>query len=289
MPRLPSFPRAQQAQIIRANQRDLFHVFSLREQSESVARSWLGTRWLHRWGAELDVLVKLVYYGMTTGRATQTLGEEYTDIWQYSLAHGVSSQSGYLNLSRRLQAVSNWLEVITEINLAVFYLKGSYYDLTKRIMKIQHLSSVPQDPHTHPPSYSLLGIMILVRLTYRLLNAFYPSRERNIAEPRSDLHTVLLDDRPISYIRNASDLEEEIVKSAEYDEGSALDLKMIQSTQRGSRNCTLCLEERTFTSATECGHLFCWNCIVGWGREKPECPLCRQTLNLGRLLPIHNL
>ncbi|KAG5735672.1 hypothetical protein E4T56_gene6400 [Termitomyces sp. T112] len=80
-----SFPSAQQAQIIRANQRDLYHVSSLRDQTESVLRSWLGTRWLTRWDKEVELLVKLAYYGITTGRAMQTLGEEYTDIWQSSL------------------------------------------------------------------------------------------------------------------------------------------------------------------------------------------------------------
>jgi len=81
---LPSFPHAQQAQIIRANQRDLYHVSSLREQIESVLRPWLGTRWLSRWDKEMDLAVRVAYFGFTTGRATQTLGEEYTGIWQYS-------------------------------------------------------------------------------------------------------------------------------------------------------------------------------------------------------------
>lgn len=58
------------------------------------------------------------------------------------------------------------------------------------------------------------------------------------------------------------------VVPAEEDEGTILDVAQIPSSVRAGRNCTLCLEERTSSCATECGHMFCWNCIVGWGREK---------------------
>lgn len=56
--------------------------------------------------------------------------------------------------------------------------------------------------------------------------------------------------------------------------------------------CTLCMEKREpekgTSAVTECGHVFCWDCIVGWAREKPECPLCRQSLNPSHILPIYN-
>jgi len=31
------------------------------------------------------------------------------------------------------------LEVAAEVNLAIFYLRGTYYDLTKRILGIRHV------------------------------------------------------------------------------------------------------------------------------------------------------
>ncbi|KAL0950612.1 hypothetical protein HGRIS_007403 [Hohenbuehelia grisea] len=319
---IPSFPRAQQAQIIRANQRDLFHVFSLKEQTENVLRSWLGTRWLSRWDKEVDLLVKLLYYGLTTGRATQTLGEEYTDTWQFSIFSRRTPPSFRLRaalvllptipsyiigrlghrrddlpprLSSLLKQLPTVLEVITEINLAIFYLRGTYYDLVKRVLGIRHLSSIPVNPHVRPPSYSLLGVLLLVRLLHRLITSLRSSSSADgKGKSRSqdinmDENSAYLDDRAVVSFLGPEDPDGAPARPAEEDERTMLDIPAIPDALRASRSCTLCLEERTDSCATECGHLFCWSCIVGWGREKAECPLCRQSLNLARLLPIYNL
>ncbi|KAI3615692.1 peroxisome assembly protein per8 (peroxin-10) [Moniliophthora roreri] len=297
---LPVFPTAQQAQIIRAHQRDLYHVSLLREQTENVLRNWLGSRWLSRWDKEVEHFVKLVYYGFTTGRATQTLGEEYTDIWQQSTFNRSTPPSrlartalvllptlpsyilsrfiniSYLEeysprLASLLKKVPEALQVLTEINLAVFYIRGMYYDIAKRILGVPYISSKPENPHVRPPSYSLLGILIAVRLAYRLIRALRPEREatskgKEKAEDQRERET-FLDERPVNRLLDI-DPESEPAKPAEEDERTILDIAAISAAVRASRNCTLCLEERTDTCSTECGHLFCWSCIVGWGREK---------------------
>ncbi|WFD18968.1 peroxisome biogenesis factor 10 [Malassezia caprae] len=57
--------------------------------------------------------------------------------------------------------------------------------------------------------------------------------------------------------------------------------------------CTLCMDrrepEKGTSAVTECGHVFCWDCIMAWAKEKAECPLCRQSLQCARVLPIYNL
>jgi peroxin-10 len=155
------------------------------------------------------------------------------------------------------------------------------------------MSSIPENPHARPPSYSLLGILIAIRLLHRLVT-FLRSRSQAASEKFSgkrsldSTNEMFVDDRPISTLLGVSASESD-VKPAEEDENTILDITSIPPRQRAGRTCTLCLEERTDSCATECGHLFCWGCIVGWGREKAECPLCRQALSLTRLLPIYNL
>ncbi|KAI0072372.1 peroxisome assembly protein per8 [Panus rudis PR-1116 ss-1] len=317
---IPSFPFAQQAQIIRSNQRDLFHVSSLREQTDNVLRSWLGTRWLSRWSDEVDLLVKVLYYSLTVGRATQTLGEEYTGIWQHSSRTDRSPSSGtraalillptlpgYLvskwgsslspgsRLQTLLRRLPTALEVLSEVNLAIFYLRGSYYTLVKRVLGVRYISPTPENPNARPPSYALLGILLAVRLTYRLvsylrgLRATDPQVRVEGKRLLDDSQETYVDSRPVSALLGPTDPDSEPAIPAEEDELTILDVARIPAALRAARSCTLCLEERTASCATECGHMFCWNCIFGWGREKAECPLCRQSLSLARLLPIYNL
>ncbi|KAL1749122.1 Pex12 amino terminal region-domain-containing protein [Schizophyllum fasciatum] len=314
----PSFPQAQQAQIIRANQRDLYHVALLREQTENVTRSWLGNRFILRCEKELELVIKLAYFGLTSGRATQTLGEEYTDIWAERAGfvppsasarallvllpslppYVLAKVSAHWRGSSLLRRVVSAFEVLHEVNLAIFYVwgRGGYYDLWKRFLRVTHISSIPENPHTRPPSYSLLGVLIGLRLIYRALSAIRARRssaEASLNEKgkqrQSASNDCFLDDRSVNELvaRQPSD-EEEQPRPSE-DECTALDLSAIPEDLRASRSCTLCLEERINSTVTECGHLFCWTCIVGWGREKNECPLCRQSLSLTKLLPVYNL
>lgn len=76
-----------------------------------------------------------------------------------------------------------------------------------------------------------------------------------------------IDEKPVLDLLNLDPVNEP-TKPAEEDERTILEISKIPQAIRTGRNCTLCLEERTDSCSTECGHLFCWNCIVGWGREK---------------------
>ncbi|SJL06322.1 uncharacterized protein ARMOST_09658 [Armillaria ostoyae] len=338
---IPTFPDAQQAQIIRAHQRDLYHVSSLREQTDTVLRirDAMADKTRQRSGPLREVCVlrddcgswyvsgacnnRLAECAMCKG--VQTLGEEYTNIWQYSASTGLSppsqwlrlaliliptippyilsratelvSMSNHPTLASILKALPSTLGVLTEVNLAIFYVSATYYSLVKRVLRIKHLSSIPDNPNIQPPSYSLLGILLGIRLLHRLVTSL---KQRYAEEPSakekepagastSSLRESFLDDRAVSTLIAPTDPEADASIPTEDDGGTALDILSIPDVLRAGRNCTLCLEERTDSCATECGHLFCWTCIIGWGREKAECPLCRQSLNLSHLLPIYNL
>ena len=52
-------------------------------------------------------------------------------------------------------------------------------------------------------------------------------------------------------------------------------------------DCSICLEELKNPRKTQCGHIFCRNCICGWvneedyyGHKKKSCPLCRNNIGV---------
>jgi peroxin-10 len=139
--------------------------------------------------------------------------------------------------------------------------------------------------------------MILIRLSYRvysIVNSLLPEEESDPdgvgASSTSVGKSVYIDTTPLATIlARAKAPESSEPKDATKDAYTYLDIASLPQGIRDQRKCALCLEERTATTLTECGHLFCWDCIVAWGQEKAECPLCRQALELNRLWPIYNL
>ena len=139
---------------------------------------------------------------------------------------------------------------------------------------------MPENPNARPPSYSLLGILLGFRLLYRLVKFLRArhifgqppagnNKQADLGPHEAEVH---VDDQPISVLLAKSvDQESEAAPRAEDDERTWIDMSTVPGEIRAARQCTLCLEERTASCATECGHLFCWSCIFGWGREK-VCP-----------------
>uniref|UniRef100_UPI0037E71594 peroxisome biogenesis factor 10 isoform X1 n=1 Tax=Semicossyphus pulcher TaxID=241346 RepID=UPI0037E71594 len=151
------------------------------------------------------------------------------------------------------------LTLLHRLHVALFYISGSFYHLSKRAAGISYLRvmGLTGEDGTIRSSYRLLGALSLLQLLITVCLQLNNFRQRQRARQEWKLYRTLSPQRT-------------------------------QSSGSRAARCILCLEERRHSTSTPCGHLFCWECITEWCNTKAECPLCREKFQPHRLVYLRN-
>lgn len=293
---------AEQPEIIRSHQKDEFFVEKLRSDFSASFLDFIGPRKFVKYKNEINALGHVCYLYLTTGSGFQTLGEEYCSVIQldkktsripstqkrqllvllacfgpYIGDKSLVLLQSCLNYSRGVntgeQVMSDELldflrklfTVVSRMHLALFYFQGTFYEVAKRIMGVRYmlLRDFLKDSSART-SYKLLSLLLGVQLLVTapcLLHQLFKSMRTlrrgqlsaSLCSEKEDTSTSL----PIAGIRN-------------------------------KLKCPLCLNGVSHVTATACGHMFCWHCIIDWCATKPECPVCRDAISPSRLIYIRN-
>ncbi|XP_059188362.1 peroxisome biogenesis factor 10 [Centropristis striata] len=160
-----------------------------------------------------------------------------------------------------LLVLDQGLTLLNQLHTALFYITGSFYQLSERITGIHYLPvrGPSSDDGTIRTSYRLLGLLSLLQILITVCLQLNNYRQKHRARTERSLART-----PSPQISPSS------------------------SGSRASSCCMLCLEERRRSTATPCGHLFCWDCITEWTNTKAECPLCRAKFQPHRLVYLRN-
>lgn len=274
---------------------------SLQNQIHEAAHLFLGQRFVNQFSEELTVGAKALYLIITTLIGARTLGEEYVDL-RYVNRNGtrfpkLGARAGFIlsyvalpfivtRVARKLNKelfFSSYLRVLdtlTNLHVAVFYFHGLFYSISKRIFGMRYVFGHNKDPKklARTGNYSALGAIILLQFAVKALlklNAYsHPEEKEAVAEIGDSF----------SKVAQLKALKERLEAAGDaIDLADPLQLPYIPETSRG---CMLCLSPMVNPLAANCGHMFCWECIVDWVREHPECPLCRQVCLEQNLLPL---
>ena len=291
------FKSASQAEILRAVQKDESFIDSLSRSVSNLCLELLGPRvWIrYKWLSEPSS--RILYFLITTCSDYQTLGEEYTGIVQTDTSqrrvpskltrfvmvllqsfgpiflknlvkrwkskvlevHGSSSDRRQ-KIEIVFTAVEKTLSFVEKLNVCLFYLNGVYYHVSKRLTGVNYVkySGLTQPGDSTRATFKTLGLVAGAHLILSTL--FEYNKTRHLISRSSSC----ADNNKKSSVRGVG----------------------------GGHRCPLCLEELGsggVVSVTECGHLFCWTCIITSVRSSPVCPLCRQTLHINKIIPIRNI
>lgn len=194
------------------------------------------------------------------------------------------------------------------LGLSVFYFSGAYYHISKRVFGLRYIFTKRIEPSDARIGYEVLGVLLILQLIVQAylhvqstLNNTAPAIanapsvgggvamipggvELGLGSVQAD--DVLLDAPVIGASKETieSHTATPVLADPRYQLADAATMQWIDGRQQ--RKCTLCLEELKDPSATTCGHVFCWSCIADWIKEKPECPLCRQSIMAQHVLPL---
>jgi len=291
--------KANIGELLRSAQRDEQYLHQTNNHFNALAQKWLGLRNWVQFRQELELLNKFVYYLVTTLSGLQTLGEEYVRIvqidgdkllvpklWkrfimivlhtftpllltrslsafnrilqnrQIQLPSVLNSDQRRDQLVQMIPYIEQSFQTIHRIHLILFYLFGNYYNLSKRVSGIQYTpirQSFTQNRSTN--IYKLLGLLTLSQLCLSLFIRYYSFTNSSFATTRRS--------------------------NTEITHHKSVNTSL-------SQRCSLCLEKRQDTTATPCGHLFCWYCITEWLQLKNECTLCRESVQMSRIIFLNN-
>jgi peroxin-10 len=173
-------------------------------------------------------------------------------------------------------------QFLLRFHLALFYNAGAYLELSKRIARVRYIFT--GGSNMERPTYRILGNLIFIQqfvsLCRYILKIIEAKRER---QRRKQL---LIQDGSIS--------ESRIFRIESEQEHRDED---ISTSDNGKYRCSLCLSRRKQTTATSCGHMFCWKCITEWcantsnsTSQSPtaKCPICRQEISMQTLARVYH-
>ncbi|KAI4232177.1 MAG: hypothetical protein L6R40_007492 [Gallowayella cf. fulva] len=192
------------------------------------------------------------------------------------------------------------------LTLAVFYFTGSYYHLSKRVFGLRYIFTKKLAEGEQRVGYEVLGVLLVMQMAVQgWLHIRDIVGNMKVESAAKDKHRLadmegeteqrtsgdnIFETGEPAEISNLKSRIESTAHTPELEDGPRYDLKdrtmMAWVQGKQLRNCTLCLEAMKDPSAMTCGHVFCWTCIQGWLKEKPECPLCRQTVLGQHVLPL---
>ncbi|XP_062538339.1 peroxisome assembly protein 10-B [Armigeres subalbatus] len=290
---------AGQAEIIRTIQKDQTYIDEIRSQLSDILLLVSQRNWF-KYNHLCKLIAEVLYHHYAIVHNLQTLGEEYTGIIQvdsnyvmlpnkalqifsilleYGGEHVVDriltrlqteidrSQEMLPEAKERFVKLLDGLKFIVPyvrgFHTSAFYICGGKYHISKRLTGINYILIRNWLKENHSIyGFRILGVVTLLQLLLSLVVKWSEQRRKvRISSAKGETSSQQWTVVPVAS------------ESAHVSRSS---------------KCSLCMEMAVDLSATQCGHLFCWVCILNWLDERPICPICREAIKKSRVIRLQN-
>ena len=275
-------------------------------QDQRLRLSRLCWKWA-RVSANLFMFGSMLFYGQFPTLFAKRVSQAMS-----SLCHGAHTLANHgVSNSESLDRWSKTLKWLLRLHLALFYWNGVYPSISHRLVgaKIkQDLSPYNGQSVVHSaeivanrPSLKPIAVMILAQAASVMIRAscelsvelLHYLQLLHLKWKRKQEQIHLSINSGLAGRYEYMNLVEQCVPSIDsFADGAAEGKNNNKSRKKTGRvhQCGICLSEHVNPAVpTNCGHVFCWNCIQHWvSNVKNECPLCRAKTKPQDILPLCN-
>ena len=309
-----NYVESTQPEIIRQNQIDEENQYLLKSKlidALDFFMPWLiNYRFLSKYSDFIKMIGSLLYFGLTTLSAEQTLGEEYTNLAQLNINSNDMNDHNLPKISKSRRLCLVFLQTIfpfiSDKIIRNLYnkIKSSSPNVKSQKLWDSFLKNLPDYDSFIGNIFKLhLSIFFIEGLYFQISKRFTSIRyiftkkpqEHNIEYRRIGILMLIQIIIEIckffykTYKYNRRVTTKNNKKEGKNDSDQPQEIENVSDDLTNDQNkCFICYEKRKFPSITPCGHVFCWDCIIKNCMIKEECPVCKKACRANKVIQLRN-